>query len=264
MNIQPFESKDLLLLTAVQPADWPSVVPHFKYYTEASFCFPVKALIDGEIAGIGTIIVHGDLAWLSHIIVAPHYRNQGIGKQLTQSLIDSAYAQKCSTLLLIATDLGAPVYEKLGFETETSYVFYKDISLSFPADENILAFSSRYTEQILEMDKRVSGEHRKIQLEEHVSGAMVYIHKGMLKGYYLPDFGEGLIIAETPAAGTALMKTRLKTQDRASFPITNFAATGLFQLHGYTPFKTAKRMRLGIPRAWQPENLYNRIGGNLG
>src|SRR5688572_32638579 len=35
--------------------------------------------------------------------------------------------QQCETIYLIATELGAPVYEKCGFETETEYLYFKDL-----------------------------------------------------------------------------------------------------------------------------------------
>ena len=65
------------------------------------------------------------MVWLAHINVQPGNRNHGLGKLITQFLVDEAQAKNCDTIYLIATDLCEPVYKKVGFETETDYLFLK-------------------------------------------------------------------------------------------------------------------------------------------
>jgi len=105
MDRQPLELPDLELITALQPPDWPNIIPSIEFYIISTFCFPIKLIIDNKIVGIGTTIIHNDIAWLAHIIVHPEHRNQGIGKIITQTLVDSLQT-KCDTIYLIATDLG--------------------------------------------------------------------------------------------------------------------------------------------------------------
>ncbi|MBL0009542.1 MAG: GNAT family N-acetyltransferase [Saprospiraceae bacterium] len=100
-------------------------MPAIQFYITSDFCFPIKVSIDHKIAGTGTAIIHHDVAWLAHIIVHPDFRNQGIGKLITESLVKMAHAKSCDTLYLLATELGEPVYRKIGFETETEYLFFK-------------------------------------------------------------------------------------------------------------------------------------------
>ena len=53
------------------------------------------------------------------VIVHPDYKGKGIGKMITNSCIKSVSTQ--NPIMLIATDEGKPLYEKLGFRS-VSYV----------------------------------------------------------------------------------------------------------------------------------------------
>lgn len=263
---QPFSENDLTSLTEVQPHDWPDIVPFFRFYTDHDFCFPIKLVSENKIIGTGAIIVHEEVAWLAHIIVSPNHRNKGIGRFITKTLIELAQNKNCSTLYLIATDLGAPVYEKLGFETESDYLFFKDLkgqnisSLS----SYIVPFHAEHETAILQMDREVSGENRKTHLEEHAPHGFVFQKNDRIEGYYLPTFSEGLIIADTTEAGIELLKMKLTRDDKIAFPKENQRATNYLYSLGYKEFKTAKRMRMGIKRPLRLEKIYSRIGGYLG
>lgn len=62
------------------------------------------------------------------VYVAPDYRGQGIAKALTQACVAYLKDIACTKVLLHASPMGKPVYEKLGFE---------------PSNEMILDFSKR-------------------------------------------------------------------------------------------------------------------------
>jgi len=265
MDRQPLELPDLELITALQPTDWQNIIPSIEFYINSTFCFPIKLIIDNKIVGIGTTIIHNDIAWLAHIIVHPEHRNQGIGKIITQTLVDSLQT-KCDTIYLIATDLGKPVYKKIGFETETEYLFFKDIQAdrNWKISEGILPYADNFKPYIARLDRRVSGEDRLFHLEQYLGNSSVYVQNNIVEGFYLPSCGEGLITAITNPAGSELMKLRLMTNENAAFPRDNLTATAFMHQNNFKEFKRATRMRLGIKKRWQPANIYNRIAGNLG
>lgn len=264
MDIKPLEQSDVPFIFELQPPGW-DIMSTIDFYTKADFCFPIKVTIDDKIIGIGTTIIHKDVAWLAHIIVHDQYRNQGIGRLITQTLMERADAERCETIYLLATEMGEPVYTKLGFEGETEYVSFKGMEIKGEsADDTIVSYKSDYANQILKMDRQVSGEDRMFHLEQYLSDGHLYLQGDNVTGYYLPAFGDGLIIAGTVQAGEALMKLRLTTRDFAVFPKENEYATSLMLKNNFTLFRTQKRMRLGKKRDWQPANIYNRIGGNLG
>lgn len=266
MDIQTLEHSDINLIPDLLPPGWEGVMPTIDFYTNSNFCFPIKVSIDKKIVGIGASIIHKDTAWLAHIIVHPDYRNQSIGKLITQTLVESSNSKCCDTIYLLATDLGEPVYKKVGFETETEYLYFKGEKAigAFTNSENIVAFNSDFKKQISNLDRQVSGEDRMLQLEQHLSSGVVYLQDNDVMGFYLPSLGDGLIIANTNSAGQELMKLRLTSKDFASFPIENVSATEFIHQNNFKEVRREKRMRLGKNRNWQPSNIYNRIGGNLG
>lgn len=266
LDIRTLEYSDIDLITSLQPTGWSDITPAIQFYTNSTFCFPIKATIDGKIVGIGTAIIHEDIAWLAHIIVHPENRNQGIGKLISQTLVESSHSKNCNTIYLIATDFGEPVYKKIGFETETEYLFFKGIkpNRSWTTSKNIISFTDQFKTQIINLDQQVSGEFRLVQLEQHLMNGFVFQQNNIIEGFYLPTFGEGLIIAKTNIAGLELMKLRLTAKENAAFPIDNLSATEFMRQNKFEKFKIAKRMRLGMKRLWHPTGIYNRIGGNLG
>ncbi len=266
MDIQPLIKSDISSLFDLIPPGWDTALPAIEFYTYSNFCLPFKISINNKIAGTGTAIIHNQTAWLAHIIVHPEYRNRGLGKIITEHLVDTAYSKNCETIYLLATELGEPVYKKLGFETEAKYVFYLGNRSLSPLiqSENIVLFKNEFKDQISDLDLHTSGEDRMFHLEKYLSNSFIFIKEKEVHGYYLPGFGNGLIIADTNEAGIELMKLRLRSKNFAVFPEDNLRALEFMMLNNFRPERTQKRMRLGKKRNWQATNIYNRIGGNLG
>lgn len=266
MIIEELIKTDVNSLNDFQPSGWKDILPIFDFYTTSNFCFPIKATIENKIIGIGSLIIHNNVSWLAHIIVHPDARNKGIGKRITEKLVAISKAKKCKTIYLIATDLGAAVYEKVGFKTETEYLFFKALQpdKNWTISNKIAPFSNDLKDQILKMDKKVSQENRMFCIEEHLQCGHYYKNDNILEGFYLPSFGEGLIIATTDSAGLELMKLRLKSETTAAFPSDNLIAKEFMNQNNYKAYKKAKRMRLGIKRPVIFSNIYNRIGGDIG
>jgi GNAT superfamily N-acetyltransferase len=301
LETHPLEKEDLYLLPSLQPEGWGNILPAHEIYLKSSCCFPLKFTDDNKLVGIGTIIIHHDSAWLAHIIVHPGLRKKGIGQLITKTLMDAAFSKHCDLLTLIATDLGEPVYSKLGFETDTEYVFvqergYTDAKpgptlkqpgnpelpvnlnqsdnlnqpLNIPLPGNftqpgyIMPYQPSLLAELLALDKYISGEDRTVYLLDHLDQGMLYFNNDVLEGFYLPAAGEGMISAITATAGIALMDLRIKTKDVFIFPVGNIVARQYFERQNLSPFRTEKRMVFGKRRNWHSEHIYNRIGGNLG
>ena len=61
------------------------------------------------------------VGWIGTIFVAPAWRGQGLGRAITQAIIDRLEAAGCRTLVLVATAEGRRLYERMGFEIQTRY-----------------------------------------------------------------------------------------------------------------------------------------------
>lgn len=266
MTFLDFTTNDIPHLDVLRPIEWTDIKIPFHFYLTTEFCFPIKLLYNDQIVGVGCTIMHEDVAWLAHIIVHPDFRKQGLGTAITMKLIEQAKEKNADTIYLIATDLGSPVYSKLGFITETEYLFYKDVSLQvkYIATDKIIPFKEKYFNNLCDLDKTLSTENRIGHLLNHCNAGYLYLENKKLTGFYLPTFGDGLILAQNPSAGIELLKLHLSKNDKAFFPQENLIAYQFMKDNSFDYFRKAKRMRLGKKRNWSAESIYNRIGGNLG
>lgn len=263
-KIELLVSNDLQWIPRLQPSGWQDITPWISFYTQSPFCFPVKLKIENKIAAIGCGIKHLDVAWIAHIIVHPDHRNKGLGTLITKGIIDNMIALGCKTLNLVATELGEPVYRKLGFQTESEYCFFKEIKRVDESAQDYKRYEPGFEKRVLELDVMVSGEYREFQLKQHLANGYFCFEENMLTGFYLPTFGDGCIQASNESAGKSLMKLRLSEKDHACFPMENKAALELMHQLGHKEIRVAKRMRLGDPIDWKRGMIYNRIAGNLG
>ena len=266
MQIEKLTPQDLQELKELQPEGWSDITPYFEFYTNSPFCHPIKVLSGNRIAGIGTSILHKTSAWVAHIIVHPDFRNRGIGGIVTKSVRDAIDHVKYPTVSLIATPLGEPVYRKLGFQPETDYLFYKNESYTPVPKQNPLiadADPSCYNE-ILNFDKKASGEERTGILEPHLQSVKIYRSNNKINGFYAPDLGDGLIVAENETAGLELLKLKLQMLPFSVVPSDNEAAVNFLQEQGFQQFLKGTRMSIGERIDFKPKMLFNRIGGNLG
>lgn len=103
---------------------------------------------------------------------------------------------------------------------------------------------------VMSLDKRVSGEDRSILLKDKLANCYLYQDEDKIKGYYLPDLGEGLIIAQEVTAGLQLMKLRYKNKDRGVLPADNTTAIKFLLDNGFYEKRRVKRMFLGKKLVW--------------
>lgn len=266
MRVEPLQYEDITYIEALQPPGWGDIRPNFEYHLQSPICDPLKVVIDDKIVGVGTTIRHTDTAWLAMIIVHPAYRNRGVGKAITKALIESLDEKHFKTIQLDATDLGYPVYLQNGFEVQAEYLHFKceNCNRDQAVSPFIVPFHEQYRKDMLEMDKRISGEGRASTLELYISTSFLFIENDIVQGFYIPSLYDGVIIAENDKAGIELMKLRLKTKQIASVPADNIAAIEFLRSQSFEYVRTSRRMIRGEGRQWKPEGLFNRISGALG
>jgi GNAT superfamily N-acetyltransferase len=263
LTIKNIIQNDFAEISHLQPEGWSNILPYYNFYVNSNFCHAVKITQNNKILGVGAAIMHEHTAWLGHIIVHTDHRNKGLGKMITQSLIDFLYPKQIKTILLIATTLGEPVYRRLGFEKETEYINFKQEKNLTLLSEG-MAFSKAYEKQILDLDQKVSGELRSRLLSPHLEHAKLIIENNCVHGFYLPTLGEGCIIAESEEAGIKLLGIKHTAPKKTAMPINNKAGCEFLLRNGFTEAFRGSRMWLGKKISSQPENNYSRIGGNLG
>ncbi|HBF40097.1 MAG TPA: hypothetical protein DDW50_22675 [Firmicutes bacterium] len=266
MMIEKITEEDIPWIHNLQPDGWLDIVPHFRFYLKNSeWCNPVKVKVDNRLVGIGCGLSFQQTGWLGHIIVAPDYRKQGIGSFIVNSLCNLLENKGIQTISLVATEFGYPVYRKAGFVEETEYLFFEREKVLAPCSSpHIVHFSHQNREEMISLDKMVSGEARENLLKQYLQNSYLYIRNHQVSGFYIPDLGEGLIIADTSEAGIELMKLRYSNVNKGAVPINNSAAIQFLKDNGFKESRRMKRMILGNTLQWKPKNLFNRIAGNLG
>ncbi|MBJ7993437.1 GNAT family N-acetyltransferase [Bacillus mycoides] len=118
------------------------------------------------------IILYGEtLASIGMVIVHPDYKGRGIGKAITDSCVKSVSTQ--TPIMLIATDEGKPLYEKLGFRA-VSYVS-KYICNSYNVNytcvgnkEYMMNYEECDLEDIIQIDKDAFGTNREEFLKKRI------------------------------------------------------------------------------------------------
>jgi GNAT superfamily N-acetyltransferase len=268
LRIRQIVESEIRQLQNFPPEDWNLDLPRlFSFHFNQSYFYPVAAEVDGRIVGCGIGIIHGTVGWLGTIIVLPEYRRQGIGQKITSNLIDYCRSKGCTTHLLTASEMGEPVYRKLGFEINSTYVFYKRESIVPTRDvSHVREIRQEDFQSIKELDKEVTGEDRFHFINRFFPTGWIYTNASAgITGFYLPDFGGGLIIARNADAGVELMKVRFnRGKTTAVVPETNIIAREFLTSEGFQEYRRSPRMILGNKVNWQPPLMYNRATGYCG
>jgi GNAT superfamily N-acetyltransferase len=266
MTLESVTFNDLEEIRGLQPKGWSDIILDIEFYLKSPFCNPFKATIDNKIVGTGTLITYENTCWIAHIIVGSDYRNNGIGSQIVNGLLERIKKDAIQTCSLIATDLGKPVYLKAGFRTVTEYSFLQKEKpwVDRPVSKNVIPFDEKYRTAIYELDKVISGENREMLLKGILESSMLYIENGNVVGYYMPGLKEGLISADTNEAGLELMKLKYSKADKAALPIDNIEGLEFLKQNGFVETIQWTRMLFGKDLNWSPQKMYSRMGGNFG
>lgn len=92
------------------PADWTLVID-----MNPSGCFAMEC--DGVLVATTTTIRYGtELGWIGMVLTHPAFRGRGYARTLMQQALD--HLADVQTIKLDATEMGRPLYKKLGFVDE--------------------------------------------------------------------------------------------------------------------------------------------------
>ena len=175
MKIEYMDNYEINSLKRFQQEGLGDIEEFYQFYIDSPFCHPLKLTENNQIIAIGSVIIHEDVAWLAHIISSSDYRRKGFGTIITKKLIEISYENSCTTINLIATDLGKKLYKTLGFKEETGYLFFekKDFKYRFKLSKNIVPCGESFQNQIFKLDKEISTENRAKHLKKVLKNSYV-------------------------------------------------------------------------------------------
>ncbi len=66
----------------------------------------------------------GDVGNIHGVVTEPTYRRRGFGTEMTWAAVAEALKRGCTAIVLSASDMGYPVYRRMGFRTVCRYGIY--------------------------------------------------------------------------------------------------------------------------------------------
>jgi GNAT superfamily N-acetyltransferase len=99
-----------------QAAQWNQTEADWQRVLNLADCFCIE--LDGQVVASASAIVYGkrELAWIGMVLTLPEHRGKGLASTLMRATLD--HCSDVSCVKLDATEAGAPVYRKFGFEDE--------------------------------------------------------------------------------------------------------------------------------------------------
>lgn len=266
--IREIKESEIIGLNNLTPPDW-----KFDYETllrnfiNDDFFYAFIQIQDSRIVGTGNIFLKGKIGWLANIIVDKNYRGKGLGYEMTKFLVDFLVDKKCDTQLLIATELGEAIYRKIGFRKLTEYCcFDSEIDRDYYITSSIRKLENSDVESVYKLDQDANGENRIHLIGKFYENGFGYFNSdNELLGFFLPEFGRGLVLSRDKQAGIELLKLKhSKKGQRTLLPIENQNGIKLLENIGLKKGDKCSRMILGKENKWIPNYIYSYGSGYCG
>jgi GNAT superfamily N-acetyltransferase len=212
---------------------------------------------DGQLAATASAVRYGDrLAWIGMVLTHPDFRGRGFARTLLQHTIAWIEARGVDWIKLDATDMGRPLYARLGFADEVAIERWQrpaGAPLATAPELPPVALA-----EVGQLDAAAFGADRRELLERlaPLGGAAIagsgYAmgREGSTTAYFGP-----CVAQETDAARELLAWWLARHPGRASswdIPLSNEAAVNLARAAGFEPARRLMRMaRPGRPQPRQ-------------
>src|SRR4051812_38183954 len=174
---------------------------------------------DGRgIVATGVAAAHAESGWVGAIFVVPERRGTGLGGRMTRTVLDELEARGARSQLLIASPMGRPMYERLGFRVLDRQVRFAIDGLppdDGAADPGIRAYGAADFEAVAALDRAATGEDRRAVLTaliDAISTVVAVDEAGVVRGYLArTPWRGGALIAPDPEDAVRLLELRRRS-----------------------------------------------------
>jgi len=246
---------------------------------------PIVAIGDGRVVGTGVGAVHGSVGWIGVVFVVPELRGRGLGRAITEAVCDGLEGAGCRSLVLVATEMGRPVYDRLGFREQSLYhMFSGDPTATRPlppAATVMRQVRPGDVETMADLDRRATGENRLPLIRAFAgSGWLIEGEIGperdgvttdtAVRGFLLPTTrGNAALIAASPEDAACLLDLHRHLTPEgirawAGLLTENEAGRQMLAQRGWYPWKTFPRMIRGEEPDWMPEMIWAQFNHAMG
>jgi predicted N-acetyltransferase YhbS len=269
-TIRPAAADDISQMSGVlQRAGLSSGGPDLLEFNLASPATQMFVASDGDrVVGVACGVCFGHTGWLGNVAVEDAVRGQGLGRVLSETAVDCLRQAGAQTVLLTATKLGQPVYDRLGFTDEgVSYGVWEQESTPVLARDRSATVQPADIDEVLRQDAAATGENRRSYLVPFADGIRVPAGNGQA-GYWVGlPWGGGPIVTANPASARPLIIEMIQASpgSRLAFPEVNAHGAALAVSLGFHLARSVRRMRLGPPvPGFRPGTIYNVFSLGIG
>ena len=266
--IRELKKSNISGLNSLPPIDWKFDYEDFLNDFVGEDYFRAFVMIkDTKIIGTGNVFFRDKIGWLANIIIDESLRGKGLGFKMTKFLVDYLNDKGCETQILIATELGEPVYKKIGFAKIADYqCFDTELGQDYVMSSSIRKLDCSDLEKLYHLDNLANGENRTHLIDKYYKTGFGYFNSDNdLLGFYLPDFGRGLVLSNDINAGIELLRLKhSKKEIRTLLPIDNKDGIEFFETSGLKKGYKCSRMILGKQNKWNPKYIYSYGSGYCG
>lgn len=242
-------------------------------------CVPLVAEADGRLVATGVGTANGPVGWIGTIFVEPDRRGQGLGRSVTQAIIDRLGSAGCRTLVLVATSEGRRLYERMGFEVQTQYRILEAPGLAAaggperPDAAVVRPFAPADLASMSALDRVATGEDRAhvlARLSAPDTAKVLAGDDGAVRAYVVrPPWGGGATVARSAEDAMAIVTARRlgsgpEGRIRVGILAENREGRAALTRAGFRAQWSAPRMVRGAPIAWQPEAIWGQFNHAMG
>jgi GNAT superfamily N-acetyltransferase len=256
-------------ITAIRDGGWGDRRASLQFFVYHPRAVPLVAEADRAIVGTAVATQSGTVGWVGLVFVAPDWRGHGLGGELTRAALRRLDALGCVSSVLAATNLGRPIYDRLGFATDGEYVVFKGPAReAAPADPRIQRLALTDLDSVCALDRRATAEDRSHVIRAIAEGWVIRDAHGH-RGYALrTPWGLGPALAEDPADGALLLEVLRGHAGVNTVLITvpagNAEAVSHLRSVGFREQQRLPRMVRGAPVAWQPQRVWTIFSFAMG
>ena len=260
--------------------DWGVRRDWLAYAAASPACVPLIAEVDGEVVGTGVGTASGSVGWLGTIFLAPAWRGQGVGRAITQALMDRLATAGCRTLALVATQEGRRLYERMGFEVQTRYRILEIGGLPAEGDpgsvgggQPVRSMAPSDLDAIAALDREATGEDRRHALAAFATPTTARVlpaADGGVDAFVIrAPWGGGATVARSVEGALSIIDARRRASGPAGRVRVGILADnhqGLERLTaaGFAMQWSAPRMIRGEPLEWRPDWIYGQFNHAMG
>lgn len=185
---------------------WPHRIEDWEMLFGLGFGYVVER--DGDVIGTAMAWLYGtDAATLGMVIVSPQAQGMGLGRRLMDAVLGDLGTR---TVLLNATDEGAPLYRKLGFEPVGPVFQHQGAAFAVPMaelipDERVRPLGLKDMPTLHALARRATGMDRDALIDALAPGAqgVALTRSNEPVGFALfRRFGRGYVVGPTIAPDT--------------------------------------------------------------